>query len=138
LVKNTGTITAEGGTIALTAAAGRQIVDSLVQIEGELTAPTVIVNASNIVIGSDSSGKNLDAQKSNLNLVAATPSSPCGSCVTVVADQQLTPKPLPLFIEPQPSAQLLSVKPLEAPKAVNRDMLVNKSIVYYQSNEQDR
>ena len=40
LVKNTGTIEADGGTIALTAASGRNIIDSLVQVEGNLTART--------------------------------------------------------------------------------------------------
>jgi filamentous hemagglutinin family protein len=55
LVKNTGTITAEGGTIALTAAAGRQIVDSLVQIEGELTAPTVTEHNGKIIIAAEGS-----------------------------------------------------------------------------------
>jgi filamentous hemagglutinin family protein len=55
LVKNTGTISAEGGTIALTAAAGRQIVDSLVQIEGELTAPTVTEHNGKIIIAAEGS-----------------------------------------------------------------------------------
>jgi hypothetical protein len=59
LVKNTGTITAEGGTIALTAAAGRQIVDSLVQIEGELTAPTVTEHNGKIIIAG-ATNKNAD------------------------------------------------------------------------------
>ncbi|MFN9253743.1 MAG: YDG domain-containing protein [Holosporaceae bacterium] len=53
LVKNTGTISAEGGTIALTAAAGREIVNSLVQIEGELTAPTVAEHNGKIIIAAE-------------------------------------------------------------------------------------
>ncbi|MBU3656098.1 MAG: filamentous hemagglutinin N-terminal domain-containing protein, partial [Alphaproteobacteria bacterium] len=53
LVKNSGTISAEGGTIALTAAAGRQIVNSLVQIEGELTAPTVAEHNGKIIIAAE-------------------------------------------------------------------------------------
>ncbi|TQE92864.1 MAG: filamentous hemagglutinin N-terminal domain-containing protein, partial [Spiribacter salinus] len=41
LIRNTGSISAEGGTIAITAAAARELVDSLIQIEGELKAPTI-------------------------------------------------------------------------------------------------
>lgn len=41
LVRNTGTLSAEGGTIQLTAGAGRQIVDSLIEAQGEIAAPTV-------------------------------------------------------------------------------------------------
>lgn len=50
LVKNTGTISAAGGTIALTAAAGSQIVNSLITVAGELDAPTVAEKSGKIVI----------------------------------------------------------------------------------------
>jgi filamentous hemagglutinin family protein len=50
LVKNTGTINAAGGTIKLTAAAGRQIVNSLIDVEGELHAPAVAEKGGTIFI----------------------------------------------------------------------------------------
>ncbi|OWU66390.1 hypothetical protein ATO3_28080, partial [Marinibacterium profundimaris] len=51
LVANTGSINAEGGTIALTAAQGRDIVNSLITIEGELKAPTIRQQGGKIIIG---------------------------------------------------------------------------------------
>ncbi len=52
LIANTGSINAEGGTIALSAAAGREIVNSLIRVEGELKAPTVReVNGEIIISG---------------------------------------------------------------------------------------
>ncbi len=50
LVANTGRISAEGGEIALSAAAGRELVDSLIVVEGELTAPTIKEKGGKIVI----------------------------------------------------------------------------------------
>ncbi len=50
LIANSGVIDAEGGTIAITAADGRQLVDSLVKIEGELKAPTVEQREGKIII----------------------------------------------------------------------------------------
>ena len=50
LVHNTGDIHAEGGTIAITAAAGQNIVNSLIAIEGELKAPTVEERDGKIII----------------------------------------------------------------------------------------
>jgi filamentous hemagglutinin family protein len=50
LVANTGKITAEGGTIALTAAAGKGIVDSLIRVEGELTTASVKNIGGKIII----------------------------------------------------------------------------------------
>ncbi|MGE3320404.1 MAG: YDG domain-containing protein [Candidatus Berkiella sp.] len=55
LVKNTGIISADGGTIRLTAAAGRQVVDSLIQVEGELKAPSVTQRNGKIIISGEKS-----------------------------------------------------------------------------------
>lgn len=51
LVDNSGYISAEGGTIALTAAQGREIVDSLITVSGELNAPTIAQKGGKIIIG---------------------------------------------------------------------------------------
>lgn len=50
LVQNTGSLTAEGGTVQLSAAAGRQIVDSLISVSGEVAAPTVGTRQGRVVI----------------------------------------------------------------------------------------
>ena len=50
LVTNTGQITAEGGTIAITAAAAKEIVNSLIVIEGELRSPTIEEKNGEIII----------------------------------------------------------------------------------------
>lgn len=49
-VGNTGTLEAAGGTVAMTAAAARQTVDSLIIVKGELKAPTVEKRGGKIVI----------------------------------------------------------------------------------------
>lgn len=68
LVSNTGKIEAEGGSIIISAAAGRSIVNSLINIEGELHAPaidqvggSIQINAAgnNAVAGNDPTLKNL-------------------------------------------------------------------------------
>ncbi len=41
LVRNTGRIDAAGGEVNITAAAGKQLVENLVQVKGEILAPTV-------------------------------------------------------------------------------------------------
>lgn len=51
IVSNTGSITAEGGTIAITAAAGKEIINSLVTIKGELKAPSISQKNGKIIIG---------------------------------------------------------------------------------------
>lgn len=51
LLSNTGTISANGGSIALTAAAGREIIDSLIEVEGELRAPAITEKGGKIIIG---------------------------------------------------------------------------------------
>ena len=66
LVKNTGTINAAGGTIKMTAAAGRQIVNSLIDVEGELHAPAVAEKGGTIFIygeGSNAVKGNIAANK---------------------------------------------------------------------------
>ena len=66
VVQNTGTIHAEGGTIALTAAAGRQTVNSVVKVSGELLAPSVGVKNGKIIIaavGSHAVAGNVTADK---------------------------------------------------------------------------
>ena len=53
LVINTGDIRADGGTIALTAAAGRDIVNSLIHVEGELSAPSIAQRDGKIIIAAE-------------------------------------------------------------------------------------
>lgn len=50
-VTNTGIINAAGGTIAMTAAAARSTVNSVVKVSGELHAPSVGVRNGKIIIG---------------------------------------------------------------------------------------
>jgi filamentous hemagglutinin family protein len=50
LAQQDGTIRADAGTIAISAAEGRHLIDSLIRAEGELTAPTVAKQAGKIVI----------------------------------------------------------------------------------------
>ena len=51
LVSNTGTLTAEGGTVAMTAAAARQTIDSLIVADGTLDVHSVTQKNGVIVIG---------------------------------------------------------------------------------------
>ena len=65
-VTNTGTINAAGGKIALTAAAGKNIVNSLITVKGELHAPTVSTHRGHIYIyaeGSNAVAGNVEANK---------------------------------------------------------------------------
>jgi filamentous hemagglutinin family protein len=50
IVKNTGRIQADGGRIALTAAAGRNVVDSLIEVSGTLRARSVAQKNGEIII----------------------------------------------------------------------------------------
>jgi len=66
LVSNSGTITADGGTVALTAAAGSQIVNSLITNSGSLQAQSVGMKNGEIVIyaeGSHAVKHNIAANK---------------------------------------------------------------------------
>jgi len=66
LVSNTGLIEADGGTIALTAAAGQNIVNSLISVEGTLRAQSVGQKNGKIIIfaeGSNAVAGNVAANK---------------------------------------------------------------------------
>jgi filamentous hemagglutinin family protein len=66
LVANTGVIDAQGGKIAMTAAAGGTIVNSLIVVEGELKAPAVAEKNGEIYIfaeGSNAVKSNVSAHK---------------------------------------------------------------------------
>jgi hypothetical protein len=62
LAINTGKIEAEGGNITITAAEGKKLVDSLIIVEGELSAPTVKEQAGEIIIAGAGSNKKSQAQ----------------------------------------------------------------------------
>lgn len=66
LVANNGLIETEGGIIGLTAAAGREIVDSLISVKGELLAPTVEQRNGKIVIAAAGSNHNDKAGNSTV------------------------------------------------------------------------
>ncbi len=53
LVRNTGSIDAAGGEILLTAAHGRQLIDNLVRVSGELRAPSVTQQGGRIIISGE-------------------------------------------------------------------------------------
>lgn len=55
VVENRGVINAQGGTIAITAAAAKEVVNSLVTVAGELNAPTVGVKNGKIIIAAEGS-----------------------------------------------------------------------------------
>lgn len=65
LVQNTGTLSAEGGTIRMTAAAGRQVVNSLIDVQGELKAPAVAQKNGKIYIFAE--GENAVADNNTAN-----------------------------------------------------------------------
>lgn len=51
LIKHSGKINAAGGNVLLTAAAGRNIVDNLIEVSGEIKTPTIAQRNGRIVIG---------------------------------------------------------------------------------------
>lgn len=65
LVSNSGIIEAAGGTIALTAAAGKDIVNSLITVKGELKAPSISQKNGKIIIGA--AGSNAVKNNENAN-----------------------------------------------------------------------
>ena len=79
IVANSGSIVAEGGTIALTAAAGRETVNSVVHVTGELHAPSVGVKNGKIIIAAEGS----NAVAGN---VAADKGKKQGSSTVIVQD----------------------------------------------------
>lgn len=54
IVLNDGTISAQGGMVAMTAAAARQSIDALVRAEGEISTASVTQQGGVIMIGADS------------------------------------------------------------------------------------
>lgn len=100
IVENTGKITAEGGTIAMTAAAGAHMVNSLIRVSGELHAPSVGIKNGKIIIaaeGSNAVAGNVKANKGKksgsstvivdgtLDVSAQNPGEKGGS-ITITAD----------------------------------------------------
>lgn len=98
LISNSGTIEAAGGTITLTAAAGANVVNSLIEVSGELKAPAVAqrngeiliyAEGANAVIGNNAADK---AKKSGASTVLisgkleATSTAGKGGKITVTAD----------------------------------------------------
>ena len=80
LVDNSGSINAAGGTIALTAAAGSETVNSLIRVTGELHAPSfsvkkgkiiIYAEGSHAVLGNDPAKKDVKQGKSTV-LVSGT------------------------------------------------------------------
>ena len=55
LVKNTGTIEAAGGVVRISAAEGKNVVDSLIDIKGEIKTPAVSQHNGKIIIANASS-----------------------------------------------------------------------------------
>jgi len=77
LVRNTGTLSASGGKVALTAAAGRDIVNSLIDVRGRVEANSVAMKDGEIYIyaegrnavrGNAAAGKGLKAGGSVVNV----------------------------------------------------------------------
>ncbi len=55
IVKNTGTVKTDGGLIAITATTGKNIVDSLLHIGGDLTATSLTEQGGKIILGGNES-----------------------------------------------------------------------------------
>ncbi|HNQ92570.1 MAG TPA: filamentous hemagglutinin N-terminal domain-containing protein, partial [Alphaproteobacteria bacterium] len=77
LVSNSGTINAEGGTVKITAATGTHLVNSLVQLDGEINVPSAEVQGGKIIIsGNDETSVsitgNLDASGTTGGSVSIT------------------------------------------------------------------
>lgn len=64
IVSNSGKVNAEGGVIQVTAATGANLVSSLVQIDGELSAPSATIGAGGkiIISGSDATNVSLSGK----------------------------------------------------------------------------
>lgn len=91
LVVNTGTLQAEGGTVAMTAEAARHSIDSLILTEGELLAPTVEKRAGKIVIaaagsnGTDKAGDSAVIVQAHLD-VSGQDAGEQGGSIEVLGD----------------------------------------------------
>lgn len=91
IVKNTGTIKANGGKVALTAAAGRDIVNSLIQADGVIHAQSVGVRNGEIIIGAKGSNKTSKSGKSKVIIngtldVSGKKAGQSGGKVTITGD----------------------------------------------------
>ena len=72
-VGNTGTLEAEGGVVAMTAAAARQTLDSLIVVQGELKAPSISQRGGKIIIGAASTqSADADADTGSTVIVQAS------------------------------------------------------------------
>lgn len=89
ILRNTGVINAEGGEIQMTAAAGKNLVDTLVHVQGELNAPTVSQHNGHIYIRAASSkNKKATVMVENATLNASGKGAgQTGGTVTVTGDQ---------------------------------------------------
>ncbi|MFZ4541227.1 MAG: filamentous hemagglutinin N-terminal domain-containing protein [Rickettsiales bacterium] len=72
LVKNTGTIQADGGVVALTAATGKQIVSSAIDAGGTIRAQTVGMKQGAIIIASKTNKRNYNHNSPNVGNVVLT------------------------------------------------------------------
>lgn len=88
-VSNSGRISGEGATIALTAAKGRQIVDSLITVSGEIDAPTIQQKAGKIIIGgpTDSPKTNSTVRLSGKVSASGKAQGTKGGQITVTGDK---------------------------------------------------
>jgi filamentous hemagglutinin family protein len=88
LVRNTGTLNAPAGVIVISAASGKNIVDSLIQIEGELSAPTVSRQGGKIIIGNASAAATHGTVSVSGKLKArGTSGADKGGDITITANQ---------------------------------------------------
>jgi filamentous hemagglutinin family protein len=86
LVRNSGTIAAEGGTVQISAAAGRQIVDSLIDVSGAIDTPTVATRRGRILIQADSNKTESTALVSGSLNAAGRHAGEKGGQIDVLAD----------------------------------------------------
>ncbi|MFO0109596.1 MAG: filamentous hemagglutinin N-terminal domain-containing protein, partial [Alphaproteobacteria bacterium] len=77
LVRNSGAVSADGGTVLITAAAGRELVDSLVAVEGTVRAQTVAEKNGAIIIASAAKGH--DATQATVKVAAKLDASGKGA-----------------------------------------------------------
>jgi filamentous hemagglutinin family protein len=97
LVANSGVINAEGGQIYMTAAAGRQIVNSLIDVKGTLTAQSVSQRNGEIIISAGGSNKTGKSGAGTVNIkakldVSGRKPGEKGGNIQITADQIITRK----------------------------------------------
>ncbi len=91
LVRHTGVIDAAGGTVELTAAAGRQMVNSLIDVSGEIKAPAVSQKAGRIVIAAQGAGGEAGRGHSTVKVngaldVSGKQAGQAGGSITITGD----------------------------------------------------